>query len=155
MADALSIGGLKPGQVVRMEAVENMPPTLTYGVTFERGLRVRFGDRSHMYISGTASISADGKIMHPGDAGKQTGRTIENMEALLMKQKADLGSLAYLLIYVRNLHDRAAVIERVQQSLPEGVPHAVLQASVCRPGWLVEMEGVAVIPDRTDYPVFP
>jgi enamine deaminase RidA (YjgF/YER057c/UK114 family) len=154
MADALSIKGLLPGQVVRMEAVENMPPTLTYGVTFERGLRVRFGDRSHLYLSGTASITPDGKIMYPGDACRQTGRTLENVEALLGKQGTDLSSLAYLLVYVRNLHDRGAVMERLRSSLPEGVPHAVLLASVCRPGWLVEMEGIAVIPDRTDYPAF-
>ena len=154
MTDALSIGGLNPGQVVRMEATENMPPTLSYGVTFERGLRVRFGDRSHMYISGTASISPDGKIMYPGDASKQTERTIENMEALLGKQGANLGSLMYLLVYVRNLHDCDAVMERLRQSLPEGVPYVVLQASVCRPGWLVEMEGVAIIKDKTDYPAF-
>ena len=139
MADALSIGGLNPGQVIRMEAVDYMPPTLSYGVTFERGLRVRFGDRSHMYISGTASISPDGKIMYSGDAWKQTERTIVNMEALLGKQGADLGSLAYLLVYVRNLNDCDAVMERLRQSLPEGVPYAVLQASVCRPVWLVEM----------------
>ena len=154
MADALSIGGLNPGQVVRMEATENMPPTLSYGVTFERGLRVRFGDRSHMYISGTASISPDGKIMYPGDACKQTERTIENMEALLGEQGANLDSLAYLLVYVRNLHDCGAIMERLRQSLPDGVPYAVLQASVCRPGWLVEMEGVAIIEDKTNYPVF-
>ncbi len=54
--DSLSIGNLKEEQIVRMEALENLSSTIVYGVTFERGTRIRFGDRSHLYISGTASI---------------------------------------------------------------------------------------------------
>ena len=38
--DSFSIGGLKPGQIVRMEAPTPMSPTIVYGVTFERGRRI-------------------------------------------------------------------------------------------------------------------
>ena len=48
--DAFAIKNLKQEQIVRMEAPKNLPPTITYGVTFERGTRVRFGDRSHLHI---------------------------------------------------------------------------------------------------------
>jgi enamine deaminase RidA (YjgF/YER057c/UK114 family) len=64
--DSLSIGGLQAGQIVRMEALSHLSPTILYGVTFERGLRVRFGDRSHLHISGTASIDLNGDVLHAG-----------------------------------------------------------------------------------------
>lgn len=63
--DSLSIGGLRPEQIVRLEAPSHLSPTIVYGVTFERGLRVRFGDRSHLYISGTASIDSRGRSCFP------------------------------------------------------------------------------------------
>ncbi|MFN2115781.1 MAG: sugar phosphate nucleotidyltransferase, partial [Anaerolineae bacterium] len=53
--------------------------TIDYGVTFERGIRIRFGDRSHLHISGTASIDKCGEIVHPGDILKQTERTVANI----------------------------------------------------------------------------
>ena len=74
--DSLSIRGLAAGQVVRMEALSHLSPTILYGVTFERGLRVRFGDRSHLYISGTASINSEGEVLHVGDAELQTRRAM-------------------------------------------------------------------------------
>ena len=33
-----------------------------------------FGDRCHLYISGTASIDPSGQVMFPQNAGKQTVR---------------------------------------------------------------------------------
>jgi hypothetical protein len=56
--DALSIGNIKEEQIVRMEALKNLSSTSVYGVTFERGTRLLFGDRSHIHISGTASIDS-------------------------------------------------------------------------------------------------
>jgi len=146
--DALSFGNLRPEQVVRMEALDHMPPTITYGVTFERGLRVRFGDRSHLYISGTASIDADGKVLHEGDAVMQAGRMLENVRALLAEQGAGIADFAYVLLYLRNPADTERVLDIVRAALPAGVPLIVAHGAVCRPTWLVEMEGLALIGDR-------
>lgn len=73
--DDLSISKLKPEQIVPIDALENLAPTIKYGVTFERGILVRFGDRSHLYISGTASIDKNGKVLHISDVKRQTQRT--------------------------------------------------------------------------------
>jgi len=100
--DSLSFGNIVEDQLAPMNAFENLSPTIVYGVTFERGLRVTFGDRSHLYISGTASIDKNGEILHSGNVVKQTERTIENVAALLSGQGAMLYDLAYLLCYVRN-----------------------------------------------------
>jgi len=152
--DSLSLAPLDPAQIVRMEAPTHMPPTISYGVTFERGLRVRFGDRSHLYISGTASIDASGAIMHPGDCRKQAHRMLENVNALLEKQGAGLNDLACATLYVRDIHDAPAIHEIVSQALPPDTPLAVVEGSVCRPGWLTEMEGIALMKDKNEFPAF-
>jgi enamine deaminase RidA (YjgF/YER057c/UK114 family) len=152
--DSLSIGGLAPGQVIRMDALSHLPPTIDYGVTFERGLRVRFGDRSHLYVSGTASIDAKGDVLHEGDAKLQTRRTVENFRALLEAQSATLDDVAYYIAYVRNAHDRQQVAAVLEEELGTNTPLLLTEAAVCRPAWLVELEGVAIIPDRSEFPPF-
>jgi enamine deaminase RidA (YjgF/YER057c/UK114 family) len=152
--DSLSVGGLRPGQVIRMEAPSHMGPTIEYGVTFERGLRVRFGDRSHLYISGTASIDSRGEVLHEGNAERQTRRAVENVRALLAAQSATVGDLAYVIAYVRNAHDRRQVEKVLDEELGQRVPLVMTEAAVCRPSWLMELEGVAVIPDESPFPRF-
>ena len=152
--DSLSVGGLAAGQVVRMEALSHLRPTILYGVTFERGLRVRFGDRSHLYISGTASINSEGEVLHEGDAESQTRRAVENVRALLAAQSATLEDMAYVIAYVRNAHDRQQVGEVLDEALGGRVPLVLTEAAVCRPSWLMELEGVAILPDESEFPPF-
>lgn len=152
--DALSIGGLRNEQFVRMEALDHLSPSIAYGVTFERGMRIRYGDRSHLYLSGTASIDRAGNVLHLSDARKQTERTIENIRALLAPHDAGLRDIAYMVVYLRSFKDRARVWEVLDRVLPKDVPVLTVLGPVCRPSWLVEIEGLAIIPDRTEYPPF-
>jgi enamine deaminase RidA (YjgF/YER057c/UK114 family) len=152
--DGYAVNNLEKEQIVRMEALNHLSPTIDYGVTFERGTRVRFGDRSHLHISGTASIDITGKVMYISDVKKQTLRTIENIRALLASQGADLGNMAYIIAYIRNIKDGNRVREVLESEIPGEVPVVFLESSVCRPDWLVELEGVAIIPDSNDFPAF-
>jgi len=152
--DALSVGGLAPEQVVRMEALSHLGPTFRYGVTFERGLRVRFGDRSHLYVSGTASIDNRGEVLYEGDAELQTRRALANVRALLEAQSATLDDLAYVIAYVRNAHDRQRVRKVLDEELGAQMPLVFTEAAICRPTWLMEIEGVAIMPDESDFPPF-
>ncbi len=152
--DAYAIKNLKPEQIVRMDALDHLSPTIKYGVTFERGTRILFGDRSHLHISGTASINKDGDVMYPHDAKRQTERTIENIRALLRPHGAEIKDMAYVIAYIRNLKDRNKVIEVLEREIPFEIPLVFLEGAVCRPAWLVELEGVAIIPDANDFPAF-
>jgi enamine deaminase RidA (YjgF/YER057c/UK114 family) len=121
---------------------------MDYGVTFERGLAVDFGDRRHLYISGTASIDKAGRILHEGDVQRQTGRALDNIAALLKRGGAGLADLAYAIIYLRDFADAPAVERILAERLGSGIPRVMLLARVCRPGWLVEIEGLAITPRR-------
>jgi len=152
--DAFAINHLKKEQIVNMEALENLPPTIKYDVTFERGTRVKFGDRSHLHISGTASIDKYGEIMHISDIKKQTQRTIDNIKSLLSSHGATLKDMAYYIVYIRDFKDKNKVMEVIGKEIPKEVPLLLLEGAVCRPAWLVELEGVAIIPDSTEFPPF-
>jgi enamine deaminase RidA (YjgF/YER057c/UK114 family) len=143
--DSYAIHGLSADQLVYISAPGHLCPTYEYGVTFERATSVAFSDRRHIYISGTASIDHTGRILHEGDVIRQLDRTLENIEALLEREKANLGDLAVILVYLRDPADGAVVDAALRERLGL-VPYVLVHAPVCRPGWLIEIEGIAVIP---------
>lgn len=152
--ETLLFAGIHENQIVRMEALDAMCPTIHYGVAFERGLRIRFGDRSHLYISGTASIDKHGNVLYLGDPYKQTERTIDNIAALLERQDAGLQDLMYLLVYLRDPSNLPQVQTVVAKRIGNDIPVLFLEAAVCRPAWLVEIEGLAIIRDSACFPNF-
>ena len=152
--DSYAIHGLRPGQVSYISAPEFLGPTHMYGVTFERATAVTYSDRTHVFLSGTASIDPHGDIVHPGDVLRQLDRTLDNIGALLAAAGAGLDDLAMILVYVRNPADGKAVGFTLRDRFGD-LPMIVLHAPVCRPGWLVEIEGIACISrGADDFPDF-
>ncbi len=141
--DAYSHLDLVPGQVSYLNDFDWLCATQDYNVTFERGTRVAYADRAHCFISGTASIDKAGEIVHPGDVLLQLERALGNMEALLRSGSAALGDLMYLIAYLRDPADFARVDAHLRNRFP-GLPIILVQGAVCRPAWLVEIEGVAI-----------
>jgi enamine deaminase RidA (YjgF/YER057c/UK114 family) len=145
--DAYSVLGLVPAQVSYLNDFDRLCPTKDYNVTFERGTRVAYADRAHLFISGTASIDRTGAVVHPGDALRQLDHTLANIEALLRSGAAGLGDLMHLLVYLRDPTDFARVDGYLARRFP-GLPRLIVQGPVCRPEWLVEVEGIAITPNE-------
>jgi enamine deaminase RidA (YjgF/YER057c/UK114 family) len=112
-------------------------------VSFERGTYVDYGDRRQVFISGTASINNRGEIMYPGDIRKQTLRMWENVETLLAEAACTYEHVGHLLVYLRDIPDYEVVCEMFEERFPR-IPKVYLLAPVCRPGWLIEIECMAV-----------
>lgn len=152
--DAYAINGLRREQVEFLEAPDHLCPTHDYGVTFERATALSYADRKHVFISGTASIDNFGRVVHPGDVIGQLDRTLENIEALLACAGANLGDLAAIIVYLRDPVD-GAIIKAALREKAGMIPFILVHAPVCRPSWLIEIEGIAVIPvNRPDLPGF-
>ena len=152
--DALAVDGLQPGQVHYLYAKSHLNPTYEYGVSFERGTYVDYGDRRKVYISGTASINNKGKIVHPGDVRRQTARMMENVEALLGEAECSFDHVDQMIVYLRDPADYEVVKEIYESRFPL-VPTVFVNAFVCRPGWLIEMECIATKEmENALYPVF-
>lgn len=143
--DAYAVEGLNPEQVHYLYAPTHLNPTYEYGVSFERGTYIDYGDRRQVFISGTASINNKGEIVHPGDVCKQTERMWENIETLLKEAECSFDHVQHLLVYLRDISDYSVVSEMFEKRFPT-IPKVYLLAPVCRPGWLVEMECMAVKP---------
>ena len=145
--DAYSVLGLRADQVRYLNDFDRLCPTKTYNVTFERATRVGFADRAHLFISGTASIDRFGQVVHKGDVLRQLDRALENVGALLADGGGRLQDMMHLLVYLRDPADAAAIEGRLATVLP-GVPRLLVQGAVCRPEWLVEVEGIAAVPQH-------
>lgn len=141
--DAYSILGLQPRQVSYLNDFNRLCPAKDYNVTFERGTRIAYADRAHYLISGTASIDSAGKILHPGDVLRQLSRAFRNITALLKSGNAKPADLMHLIVYLRDPADFPRVDGYLKRNFP-GIPLAVVRGPVCRPGWLVEVEGLAI-----------
>ena len=152
--DAYAVDGLQKEQIHYLYAPTHLNPTYEYGVSFERGTFVDYGDRRHVFISGTASINNKGEIMYPGDVRKQTERMWENVETLLKEADCGFEHVGHLLVYLRDIADYTVVKDMFDKRFPN-IPKVFLLAPVCRPGWLVEMECMAILPKHNEaYPAF-
>lgn len=154
LLDAWAISGLQPDQVRYLKALDHLSPTNVYGVTFERGTAIRYRDRSHLVISGTASIDAQGQILHRGDVDSQLARTLENVEVLLAEGGGSAADMSHWIVYLRDDSDEPRVRAHMRQRYGNA-PMVFVRAPVCRPGWLVEVEGIAAVPwDAPELPAF-
>lgn len=144
MLDTYSIKGLKVEQTQYLYALSNLNRTSEYGVRFERGVAIKYGDRTHAFISGTASIDNKGNILYPNDIKKQTQRMWENVEALLAEVDMHLDEdVAMMTVYLRDMADYNIVKVLFEKRFPNR-PKAIVLAPVCRPGWLIEMECICI-----------
>ena len=142
--DTYAVKGLKPEQIQFLYAPTYLNPTYEYGVTFERGTAVHYADRTQVFISGTASIDNKGNILYPGDICRQAARMLKNISALLAEAGATTGDILQAIVYLRDTADYQVVERFLAENYPD-LPHIIVHAPVCWPGWLIEMECIAVV----------
>lgn len=151
--DSYSVSGLRKGQMQQISAPGFLNPTYEYGVAFERATTVDYSDRRHLFISGTASIDCFGEVVWEGDIRRQTLRVWENVEALLSAAECGWEDVGHIIVYLRDPADQSVVRELFSKCFPD-IPYVIVLAPVCRPGWLIEMECMAMRPRRSSFPPF-
>ena len=133
-----------PTTSIRTMHADSLNEAPDYGPRFSRGMCISTKDRKLMLISGTASIDSQGNVVHLGDPVKQTHRMFQNIRGLLETQGATMSDLVSLTSYLK---DRSFYLDFVRICREEGVPattpNTIVEAGVCRPTWLVEVEGIA------------
>jgi enamine deaminase RidA (YjgF/YER057c/UK114 family) len=152
--DNYAIAGIKKEQVHYLYAPTHLNRTSDYGVSFERGTYIDYADRRHVIISGTASINNKGQIEHPKDIVKQTHRMWDNVEALLKEAGSSYEDVGVMIVYLRDVADYGTVCRMYDERFPNH-PRIIVHAPVCRAGWLIEMECIAIKKqDVADMPAF-
>jgi len=104
-----------------------------------------------LVISGTASIDENGLTLHAGDFRAQTWRTYRNITALLESEGASWKDVVRTTCYLRDIERDYAVFNEVrteffdQQGLDPLPASTGIQAILCRPELLIEMEAMAIM----------
>ena len=118
--------------------------------SFSRGLRLDIGGVTILLISGTASVDEQGQTIHVGDLRAQTRRTYENITALLASEGATWKDVVRTTCYLRDIdRDYAGFNEErtafySEQELDPLPASTGIQAKLCRPDLLVEIEAIAI-----------
>ena len=118
--------------------------------SFSRGMRIDIGEVVILLISGTASIDENGVSVHIGDLPAQMKRTYYNITKLLEAEGATWHDIVRTTCYLRDIDRDYDVfnIERTKFFKEQGldpVPASTgIEAHLCRPELLIEMEAIAM-----------
>jgi 2-iminobutanoate/2-iminopropanoate deaminase len=118
--------------------------------SFSRGMRVDLCGAVMLLISGTASIDEHGSTVHVGDFRAQCRRTFQNITALLASEGATWKDIVRTTCYLRDIdrdyaqfnEERTAFYK--EQGLDPLPASTGVQAKLCRPELLVEIEAIAM-----------
>ncbi len=127
------------------EAYEYAKPS-----SFSRGMRIDIGNVVILLISGTASIDEQGVSVHIGDFRAQMRRTYKNITALLAAEGATWHDIVRTTCYLRDIdrdyaefnEERTAFFK--EQQLDPLPASTGIEAKLCRPELLIEMEAIAM-----------
>jgi 2-iminobutanoate/2-iminopropanoate deaminase len=151
----LSAIGAASGVPVRKRALTNhavLNEAYSYAKpsSFSRGIAIDLGDLTILLISGTASIDEQGRSIHSGDLRAQTRRTFSNITGLLASEGATWHDVVRTSCYLRDIErdyeafneERTAFYSKLGlDPLPASTG---IQAILCRPELLVEIEAIAI-----------
>jgi 2-iminobutanoate/2-iminopropanoate deaminase len=118
--------------------------------SFSRGMRIDLNGLTILLISGTASIDESGRSVHIGDFRAQMRRTLANITGLLASEGATWKDIVRTSCYLRDIdrdyevfnEERTAFFR--EQGLDPLPASTGIQAKLCRPELLVEIEAIAM-----------
>jgi enamine deaminase RidA (YjgF/YER057c/UK114 family) len=118
--------------------------------SFSRGMRLDIKGITILLISGTASVGDRGETVHVGDFRAQTWRTYHNITKLLEAEGATWKDVVRTTCYLRDIERDYAAFNEIrtqffhEQGLDPLPASTGIQAILCRPDLLVEMEAIAI-----------
>jgi 2-iminobutanoate/2-iminopropanoate deaminase len=118
--------------------------------SFSRGMRIDLNGLTILLISGTASIDEHGVSVHVGDFRAQMRRTLQNITGLLESEGCSWHDIVRTTCYLRDIErdydafneERTAFFK--EQGLDTLPASTGIQAILCRPELLVEIEAIAM-----------
>jgi 2-iminobutanoate/2-iminopropanoate deaminase len=118
--------------------------------SFSRGMRIDLNGLTILLISGTASIDENGVSVHIGDFRAQLRRTFDNITGLLMSEGCTWHDIVRTSCYLRDIdrdydlfnEERTRFFQ--EQGLDPLPASTGIQAHLCRPELLIEIEAIAM-----------
>ena len=149
VADQATVQSIEKKKVTNLDVL-NEAYAYEKPSSFSRALRLDLGDVVVLLISGTASIDEMGQTVHVGDFRAQLRRTYDNITGLLASEGATWKDIVRTTCYLRDIDRDYAVFneERTrffeEQELDPLPASTGIQAILCRPDLLIEIEAIAM-----------
>jgi enamine deaminase RidA (YjgF/YER057c/UK114 family) len=124
--------------------------------SFSRALRLDIKGVTILLISGTASVDEDGKTVHVGDFRAQCWRTYQNITGLLEAEGATWKDIVRTTCYLRDIERDYEAFNEIrtqffkEQELDPLPASTAIQAILCRPDLLIEIEAIAIFESDRD-----
>jgi enamine deaminase RidA (YjgF/YER057c/UK114 family) len=118
--------------------------------SFSRALRLDIKGVTIVLISGTASVDENGNTVHVGDFRAQCWRTYQNITGLLEAEGATWKDVVRTTCYLRDIERDYEAFNEIrtqffkEQRLNPLPASTGIQAILCRPDLLVEIEAIAI-----------
>lgn len=116
---------------------------LEYGSSFSRAMEVNASDHRRLLISGTASISGDGRTVSPDDTEGQIAKTWEVVESILSSRGMGWRDVSRGIAYFKQPSD-SILFERFLETRGISFPTVFHHADICRRDLLFELEADAI-----------
>lgn len=105
-----------------------------------------------LLLSGTASLDEAGRTVHEGDFAAQLLRTLGNLTSLLASEGSSWHDVVRTTCYLRDIDRDYATFNAVRTAFftalgLDPLPASTgIEARLCRPDLLVEIEAIAIVP---------
>jgi 2-iminobutanoate/2-iminopropanoate deaminase len=124
-------------------------PTVYSPIRYAQGVKTTGG--TIVWISGQVSQDKDGKMVHKGDFAGQARQALSNLKAMVEAAGGTINDIIKVNTYLTDLRYREELARVRAEFFPEGkLPASTLigVAGLADPDMLVEIEAIAVLPER-------
>jgi enamine deaminase RidA (YjgF/YER057c/UK114 family) len=121
-------------------------PAPSYGSSFSRAMEIASPSGRRLTISGTASISQDGRTLWLDDTRSQVALTMEVVDAILRSRGYSLRDITRAVAYFKHAADAPVFEEWCVARGQASMPVIPAQCAVCREDLLFELEADAYRP---------
>ncbi len=144
VVDALAIRSTNPAMRILPVASPLQCSAMSYRSSFSRAMEVQWPDGRELLVSGTASISPDGRSLYTGDTRRQIALTMEVVGAILAARGMGWGDAARGIAYFKDLREAPLLAEYCRAKGLPALPLALSHADICRADLEFEIELDAV-----------
>jgi len=137
--------------VTGMKLTLDNPKTVAapFGDRFAHVARLDLPGGALLMLAGQVAVDDGGRVVAPGDAGKQAERIFELIEAILRAHGAELRDVLHIRTYLTDLGDLpayGAVRRRLFPGSPPPASTTVQVSGLFLPGAVLEVEVTAAAP---------
>ncbi len=103
-----------------------------------------------MFIAGQVAVDGEGNVVGEGDMVAQVRQVLENMKTVLASEGADFSNVVKINIFTTDIDRFRAASDVRREYFRENPPASTLVQieRLARPGFLVEIEAIAIAPEQ-------